>query len=260
MDKSTPSKRTEAMQQILYAIGDIHGDFDKMLSIIGRIDQDVMDHKPENHHVICVGDLVDRREKSKDVIDYLIKQQTLGAPITILKGNHDRMFSLFFDDPHTQDRKLRSDLTWLNPRLGGLMTLASYGVDIIRDQDPVRLHKEACQKVPAQHRAFLENLPSFYETEAYFFTHAGINPMLPLDQQTEDDLLWIRAPFHEHSGMFEKIIVHGHTPVEQVTHYGNRINIDTGAAYGDALSVIAIDGSDIFELTATGRKPLQVNA
>ncbi|MEM7241103.1 MAG: metallophosphoesterase [Pseudomonadota bacterium] len=246
------------MNQILYAVGDIHGDFDQLQTVLARIDADCVDCNIADQKTIFIGDLVDRRDDSKRVIDYLMDGIAAGRPWIVLKGNHDRMFSLFFDNPHVQDPKLRSDLTWLNPRLGGLTTLASYGVDVIRDQETDRLHAEACEKVPAAHRAFLKDLPSYYETDDYFFAHAGVNPKLPLDHQSEDDLIWIRAPFHEHKAPYPKLIIHGHTPVPSVTHYGNRINIDTGAAYGDALSAIVMDGAEIFELTAVGRQKLKV--
>jgi serine/threonine protein phosphatase 1 len=52
------------------------------------------------------------------------------------------------------------------------------------------------------------------------------------------------------------LIVHGHTVVDQPTHYGNRVNIDSGAAYGGPLSAIVLDGRDVFHLTADGRVPL----
>ena len=50
-----------------------------------------------------------------------------------------------------------------------------------------------------------------------------------------------------------KLILHGHTIVDQVTHYGNRINIDTGAAWGDKLSAVVTIGEDVWKLTETGR-------
>jgi serine/threonine protein phosphatase 1 len=96
-------------------------------------------------------------------------------------------------------------------------------------------------------------LPNFHDTPRAFFAHAGINPEFPLDAQTEDDLTWIRAPFHEAAQMFEKLIIHGHTPVDVVTHYGNRLNIDTGAAYGRVLSAVVLDDTGIWQLDPEGR-------
>ena len=99
-------------------------------------------------------------------------------------------------------------------------------------------------------------MPLSFETEDFYFCHAGIRPGIPLDKQAEDDLLWVRKGFHDYEASHPKTVVHGHTPVDEVTHYGNRINIDTGAAWGKELSTICIDGNSVFLLETAGRKPL----
>ena len=76
----------------LYAIGDIHGDLDQLKEAHRRIDADRAVHKVDSCKVIHVGDLVDRREDSKGVLDYLIHGSDLGEPWIVLKGNHDRLF------------------------------------------------------------------------------------------------------------------------------------------------------------------------
>ncbi|MDR6267206.1 metallophosphoesterase [Roseobacter sp. N2S] len=237
---------------VLYAIGDIHGDLEQMLMLHERIAADIAAQGIGAHQIIHIGDLVDRRFNSKEVIDFLIKGLAKGEPWVVLKGNHDRMMTLFLDHK-AQDPILRKDLTWLHPRLGGLTTLDSYGVDGFDHTQEDEILAEARAKVPEAHRNFLRDLPNFYDTPRAFFTHAGINPTLPLSKQVEDDLIWIRAPFHEHHGPFEKLIVHGHTPVDIVTHYGNRLNIDTGAAYGRKMSAVVLDDSGIWELSESGR-------
>jgi len=78
-----------------------------------------------------------------------------------------------------------------------------------------------------------------------------------LENQTEDDLLWIRQDFLDAPEMHPKIIIHGHTVADEVTHYGNRINIDTGAAYGEKLSTIVIEGPDVWVLDGSERRPLR---
>ena len=52
------------------------------------------------------------------------------------------------------------------------------------------------------------------------------------------------------------LIVHGHTPVDTVTHYGNRLNIDTGAGYGRALSAVVIEDGAVWQVTPSGRVPV----
>ncbi|MBR9863660.1 MAG: serine/threonine protein phosphatase [Rhodobacteraceae bacterium] len=237
---------------VLYAIGDIHGDLDQMLMIHDRIAKDIAANAVGPHEVIHIGDLVDRRFNSRQVIDHLMTGQQEGKPWIVLKGNHDRMMTLFLDHME-QDPILRKDLTWLHPRLGGLTTLESYGVSGFDHTQEKEILAEARARVPAAHRDYLRDLPAFHDTRRAFFAHAGIEPSTPLSAQIEDHLIWIRAPFHEHHAPYEKLVVHGHTPVDVVTHYGNRLNIDTGAAYGRKLSAVVLDDSGVWELTEDGR-------
>ena len=53
-------------------------------------------------------------------------------------------------------------------------------------------------------------------------------------------------------------VVHGHTPVDIVSHYGNRLNIDTGAGYGKPMSAVVIEGCQIWHLTPQGRVEITV--
>ena len=237
----------------LYAIGDIHGDMDQLEMIHARVADDLAAHPADAFQIIHIGDLVDRRFRSKQVIDYLIDGHAQGKPWVTLKGNHDRMMTLFLDHKE-QDPILRKDLTWLHPRLGGLTTLESYGITGFDHEQEDEIQTEAMAKVPTAHRDFLRSLPDHFDTPRAFFAHAGVNPDRTLDAQTEDDLIWVRAPFHDHPHPYEKLIVHGHTPVEAVTRYtNNRLNIDTGAAYGGLLSAIVLDDTGIWQLTADGR-------
>ena len=42
-----------------------------------------------------------------------------------------------------------------------------------------------------------------------------MRPGIPFKQQKEEDLLWIREDFLLHERDYEKIVVHGHTPVAE---------------------------------------------
>jgi serine/threonine protein phosphatase 1 len=79
----------------------------------------------------------------------------------------------------------------------------------------------------------------------YFLCHAGVRPGVPLEQQSEDDLLWIRTPFLESKTDFGKIIVHGHTPSEKPEALPNRINIDTGAFITGRLTCAVLEGDRV---------------
>ena len=244
------------MTETIYAIGDVHGDLEQLLEAHRRIEADKDARASRDYTLVYVGDLVDRRPDSKGVLDFVIDGVGQGAPWVTLKGNHDRLFQWFLEDAERKDPILRPDYTWLHPRMGGRDTLRSYGVEVAEDYDLKALQAEALAKVPQDHRDFLEKMPISYEAGEYFFTHAGIRPEVALDRQVEDDLIWIRGDFLDYEGRHPKIIVHGHSPVENVIHYGNRINVDTGAAWGHKLSTVAIEGDDVFLLGSGGRERL----
>ncbi len=237
----------------IYAIGDIHGQFEKLRHAHALIAADRERVGDSAAPVVHIGDLCDRGPDTRGVLDFLIAGQQAGAPWVVLKGNHDRMFSLFLQEPAQRDPGLRAELDYLHPRIGGLETLASYGVNISAGRSFADVHAEAREKVPARHRTFLEKLPLSHAPGPVFFCHAGIRPGVALDAQTEDDLLWIRDEFLNSRADHGALIVHGHTPVDRVTHYGNRVNIDTGAGYGQALSAVVIEGGDVWQLTDAGR-------
>lgn len=239
-----------------YAIGDIHGHLDKLQVAHDLIAADRQRTGDAAAPVVHVGDLVDRGPDSRGVIDLLVAGIGRGAPWIVLKGNHDRMFAGFVQDGDHHDPGLRPDLHWLHPRLGGDTTLASYGVTGVGERYLSDLSAEARAQVPQAHLAFLAGLPTQFRHGDVLFVHAGIRPGVALQMQTETDLLWIRAPFLDDPRDHGPLIVHGHTPVDLPRHYGNRVNIDTGAGYGRALSAIVIEGRSAWHLTRSGRVPL----
>ena len=238
-----------------YAIGDIHGHIGLLRQAHDLIANDIARHGPAP--VVHVGDLVDRGPDSRGVIDHLMRGIAEGCDWIVLKGNHDRMFARFLNDPHEPEPGLRSDLVWLHPKLGGAETLASYGVRAAGDRPITPVHQEAVASVPQAHRDFLESRPAWHKIGDVLFVHAGIRPGIAIADQSETDLVWIRAPFHAQTTSFGPLIVHGHTAIDTPTHYGNRVNIDSSAAYGGPLSAIAIEGDNVFHLTPQGRAALQ---
>jgi len=244
------------MTQRLYAVGDIHGQLDRLTDIHARIKRDAAEAGDPTAPIIHVGDLVDRGPDSKGVIDHLMAGIARGENWTVLKGNHDRLFQRFLDDPLWRDPMLRPDYTWLHQNMGGWTTLQSYGLMPDVEAPVGEIGTRARALVPSAHRDFLAGLPIYHQTEARLFVHAGIRPNVPLADQTEDDLIWIRRDFHDHMAPYDHLVIHGHTSIGAVTHYGNRINIDTGAAYGHALSAIVIEDDQIWVLTPQGRRAL----
>lgn len=238
----------------IYAIGDIHGHLDLLKSAHDLIAADQARHGAAP--VVHIGDLVDRGPDSRGVIEFLIAGQAEGRDWVVLKGNHDRMFTLYLTDMKAHDPGLRPDLSWLHPRLGGAQTLASYGVRAPGDRPLAPVFADAQAAVPQAHRDWLQARPSLHVLGDLIFAHAGIRPGVALADQTETDLVWIRHDFlsdpRDHNGL----VIHGHTAIDHATHYGNRINIDSSAAYGGPLSAVVIEGREGFLLTPTGRQPL----
>jgi serine/threonine protein phosphatase 1 len=237
-----------------YAIGDIHGHLGLLRATHDLIADDIARHGPGQ--VVHVGDLVDRGPDCKGVIDYLMQGLAAGQDWVVLKGNHDRMFTRFLRDPAEPEPGLRSDLGWLHPKLGGAATLASYGVTNAADRPIAKVHADAVVAVPQAHIDFINALPTLHQAGEAAFVHAGIRPGIALQDQTETDLVWIREPFLKEPASHGPLIVHGHTAIEAATHYGNRLNIDSGAAYGGPLSAVVIEGREAALLTPTGRQKL----
>jgi serine/threonine protein phosphatase 1 len=243
------------MTHLTYAVGDIHGDLEQLRRVHTLIIADFEKSNATSYKVIHIGDLIDRGPKSKGTIDYLMHGIAKGFPWEVIKGNHDRLMQWFLDDPHRHDPHLKPDYSWLHHRIGGIETLASYGVIVPENyheclDDILIMAKKA---IPESHVKFIQELPLFYETNDIFFVHAGINLDRPLNNQTEDDMVWIRENWLDNPKKAAKLILHGHTIVKEITHYGNRVNIDTGAAWGDKLSAVVTIGADIWEVTQHGR-------
>lgn len=257
---------------MIYAIGDIHGQKAMLDHALALIDAD----GGPDAEIVFVGDYTDRGPDSCAVIDTLIAGQAAGRNWTCLKGNHDRMFYDFVTTGLEHDPMVKSNISWVNPRLGGANTLASYGVPGTPHFDHPNDDKErlthymdgaqklsrgavralAQSKVPATHLDFLNTRPLMHETNDLIFVHAGLRPNVALDAQDPEDLMWIREGFLETGHDFGKLVVHGHTALDYPVHYGTRVNIDCGAGYGRTLLPVVFEGRACWTLTDTGRAAL----
>lgn len=239
-----------------YAIGDIHGEIGMLRAAHARIAADRVAHGTDAP-VVHVGDLIDRGPDSRGVIAYLMAGIAAGEPWIVLKGNHDRMLTGFLADKSYHDPGVRADLPWFDPRLGGAATLASYGVAAAMGDDLSPIHAAAVAAVPQAHVDFIARLPLYHLRGDALFVHAGIRPGVDLRDQVEDDLVWIRKGFLDDTRDHGALIVHGHTVIDRATHYGNRLNIDTGAVFGGSMSAVLVDGRDAWLVTDAGREALR---
>ena len=248
----TSELKTNTTVGPVYAIGDIHGQLAELHRVMNLIEQD----GGKDAKIVFLGDYTDRGPDSRCVIDLLIEGKNSGRNWTFIKGNHDHMFELFMQSPPQHDPYLVTERYWLHPRLGGNTTLASYGVTSAPRARLIDTHTEALAAVPETHVDFLKSLVLFHEHEDLFLCHAGIRPEVPLDAQALEDLIWIRQEFHDYTDPHPKLIVHGHTPVDEATHYGNRVNLDSGQGSGKPLTAAVFEGGKVWALSADGRKEL----
>lgn len=221
----------------IYAVGDIHGRDDLLAELQGRIAEDAARAPSATNILIYLGDYIDRGLQSKQVLDRLSGSRLAGFEHVFLKGNHELAMLQFLGDA-------AFGKTW--KYYGGLETLHSYGVqELTRTDDPAafgRAREHLLEVLPAAHRDFLEALEVSREFGGYFFAHAGVRPGISLQRQIEEDLLWIREEFLHSDASFGKVVVHGHTPNEEVVVRPNRIGIDTGAYMTGVLTALVLEG------------------
>lgn len=157
------------------------------------------------------GDMINRGRDSAKVVR-TIKQLSDNYPekVQVLMGNHEEMMRDYYQS---------GDKFWL-----------SHGHETLRDFEKTFSKAELNAYIE-----WISNLPLLYEDEDYVFTHAGLNPSEPLDQQGRD-ILWIsELEFYSIpketllSLTQSKPVIHGHTPVEIIHFDGARLNGDLGS-------------------------------
>jgi len=225
----------------IYAVSDIHGCADQLAKVFTAIDHHLSRVQPKRPIQVFLGDYVDRGPASRQVIDMLIDRGQRHETI-FLKGNHEAMLLDLLRDP---------EIFPTFKQYGGLPTLLSYGLtpSVNPDQNEQRaLIGELAQKISGPHRRFFDDLRSKFLCGDFLFVHAGVRPGIPLAQQKEEDLFWIRDEFLSCDKDFGKFIVHGHTPVSKPDIRPNRINIDTGAYATGVLTLLTIQGDHMFTI------------
>lgn len=238
--------------RLIYAVGDVHGRLDLLRPLLSDIVEDAIRTAPaERPLLVMLGDYVDRGADSRGVVDLLLEMQGFTRVETrLLKGNHEEALLQFLEDP-------AFGATWMEH--GAAATLLSYGV-----QPPAaRTDPEAWAKaseafaaaVPAAHLKFYRDLELMIVEGDYAFAHAGVRPGVPLQAQSERDLLWIRYEFLNDKGPFGKVIVHGHTPMEEPQLTPHRLGVDTGAYATGVLTAIRLYGEDQRVMQVKAQRP-----
>lgn len=193
-----------------YAIPDLHGRAD-LLDL--AVDAIAARTRGQAATVVLLGDYVNKGPASADVIARLVAGLDPAWRTVFLKGNHDG----FMLDALLDPRKLP---LWLDN--SGATTLRSYAPESDDIPDPAI--------VPSDHRAWLQRLQTIFVDAHRVYVHAGVDPELPLDQQSEATLLCKRYPKEFFGGFGARHVVHGHdNHPEGPLLYEGRTNLDTAA-------------------------------
>lgn len=205
-----------------YAFTDLHGNYNLWNSIKNYCDEtDVM---------IYLGDACDR-----GVDGIKIMQELIADPRVIyLMGNHELMFLKGVRDYNSHDFKL-----WI--RNGGSPTFEQF-LSLSKEEQEALLNS-------------MKNLGICCSYKNRFLSHSGCFFKDLLTKKVRDiDLLWNRkhleADCVEDALICDKIIIHGHTPVQilnrnnkEIYKYCNnqKIDIDMGTFFSKTIALLDLD-------------------
>ncbi|MFN6566245.1 metallophosphoesterase family protein [Dendronalium sp. ChiSLP03b] len=162
-------------------IGDVHGHYEGLMTLLEAI------APASDDRVYFLGDLIDRGPHSSHVVNF-VKENNYGC----LLGNHEQMLLHILTSDSIPTPAMQA---WLYS--GGQATIASY--------------EEAT--IPHEHLDWFKALPTYLDLGDIWLTHAGIDPYIPLAEQTAEQFCWIRDEFHSIQQPYfpDKLIIIGHT-------------------------------------------------
>ncbi|MGB9789817.1 MAG: metallophosphoesterase family protein [Thermotoga caldifontis] len=210
------------MASSTFVIGDVHGCLDCLTELLSKIPL------TRDSRLIFLGDYVDRGPDSKGVVETLLKLSE-SYDCVFIRGNHEQMMLDYVLNGTNLD-------LWLMNGAGA--TLRSYG---------------GVDKIPKDHVEFLKSTSIYYVQGNDVFVHAGVRPNVPLEEQSEFDMLWIRYEFiYSENPLPGYRIFFGHTPFQDVLILKDKVGLDTGCVYGNKLSAIALETMQIFQVSCGG--------
>jgi serine/threonine protein phosphatase 1 len=221
-----------------YVIGDIHGCERELRFLIDGLPLDGGDR------LVFLGDYIDRGPDSNGVVDFLIglQKQLSAIEFIFLKGNHEDMLLSFLGIGGAH-----ADMFLIN---GGRATLASYGLE---DNKPSP--QQALSAIPTEHLEFYRRLQITYRMDPFFCVHAGIDPEKTLDEQTEEEFLWIRNKFIFASHQLPFTVLFGHTPQHTVYYdLPYKVGLDTGLVYGNMLTCLDVDEKVLHQISLGSKR------
>lgn len=222
-----------APDQTLVVIGDVHGCTAALDALLEKIDL-------RDKTLVFVGDIVDRGEDSAGVLSKIFDLcMRAENPAICLMGNHERMMLDFLDDP------VKSGERWL--KFGGLQTVLSFGLsgvtDRSNDAEMISARDELRTALPKGIEGWMRGLSFQYTSGNVHVVHAAASPNHPMDEQSEEVLLWGHPHFLKNPRPDDEWVVHGHTVVAEPENKDGRISIDTGAYANGTLTAVVIEST-----------------
>lgn len=225
------------MTQRRIVIGDVHGHYDPLVTLLEAIAPDSDDE------IYFLGDLIDRGPDSAKVVE-LVRQHSYPC----LRGNHEQMLLDAIGSGTIYPNLLQS---WLYS--GGHNTLNSYD-----------------HNIPPEHIDWFRTMPTYLDLGDIWLVHAGVHPNIPLEEQDANEFCWIRAEFHSMEQPFfpDKLIVTGHTITfnfpgvnpGQVVAGAGWLDIETGVYHQDSGWLTALDTTNnlVHQVNRKKGKPRQL--
>lgn len=201
-------------------VGDLHGCYDELLDLLDKVSFGSEDR------LICVGDLITKGPKNREVLDRFMSDPQFAAVI----GNHDLALR----------RRWNGEKFKLKP-----------------SQKPT--HKEL-KKDKERYVPFLNQLPFTIDLGTHLVVHAGLRPGLELYSQTTEDMTELRSlgedrasrkgpPWYDvYDG--EKIVLFGHWPAAEPRRGKKAIGLDTGCVYGGQLTAYIVETGELTSVPA----------
>ncbi|WP_394261717.1 metallophosphoesterase family protein [Moraxella boevrei] len=208
-----------------FVFGDIHGCFAMLDRLLVAIDPQSCDT------LIFLGDMIDRGDDSRGVIDKIRELENFCQVIAIM-GNHEEML--------LNALKYKDELKyWL--KYGGVETLQSFG-------QTADLH--GILAIPHDYIRWLKNLKNYHETENFIFTHATPFADISMEKQTENGLRWQFLEAKDTGHMSGKTLICGHSAQKngEVLKQNNIICIDTYAHGGGNLTTLELDTMRVWQV------------
>jgi serine/threonine protein phosphatase 1 len=234
-----------APEQPFCAVGDLHGCLAQFEKIADLVAAQGMEKAP----LVFVGDFVDRGEHSAQLLQSLMPMQKAEPDrIICLQGNHEKMMLDVLQDP------VKHGARWL--KHGGLQTVASFGVQPVLGTGSAEAWQEMGQALRDamgdELIQWVTELPLSWRSGNVFVCHAGADPLVPLQFQSPEVMLWGAGSFTQMVRDDGNWVLHGHTIMPEAVAQDGRISIDTGCYATGTLTCAKItsQGADFLSIKA----------